>query len=462
MHKSLFKGATIVVSSFTLLTSNTTALAASDADIEALRQEIQAIRSVYESRIAKLEEKLAEMERKQQQQPIEVARQQQQPVKVAQPKTSTGRSIFDRSFNPSIGVILNGRYSNFSRNDSEIRGFGVGEEGERPREGVTVDESEINFSGNVDDKFYGSLTAAIVREDGDDKIELEEAYVQTTPGLGLPNGLSLKAGRAFWTLGYLNEHHTHEDDFADRPLPYRVFLNKSYNDDGAEVYYVLPTDLYTEIGGGAFRGDDFPAGSADGEAADAYSLFARIGSDIGDNHSWRIGAYWLCNDTDGRDSNEDTVTFIGDNDLYIADLRYTWAPTGNPRNQELILQGEYFWRDEDGTYEDTDADTGAVPFDDNSSGWYAQLVYKFHPQWRVGYRYSRLETPGVPTGLIGSVLDSSGHDPDTHALMVDWTNSEFSRLRFQYNYEELSDGDEDHQLLLQYIMSIGAHGAHKY
>ena len=51
----------------------------------------------------------------------------------------------------------------------------------------------------------------------------------------------------------MNEHHAHTDDFADCPLPYRAFLNKAYNDDGLEVSHVLPTDFYTEIGGGVFK-----------------------------------------------------------------------------------------------------------------------------------------------------------------------------------------------------------------
>ena len=51
----------------------------------------------------------------------------------------------------------------------------------------------------MDDKFYGSVTAAIVREGDEDKIELEEAYVQTLPGVGLPKGMNLKAGRALWS-----------------------------------------------------------------------------------------------------------------------------------------------------------------------------------------------------------------------------------------------------------------------
>ena len=108
----------------------------------------------------------------------------------------------------------------------------MGEEGERGSEGLALGESELNFSANVDDKFYGSMTAAIVREDGEDKVELEEAYMETLPGAGLPDGARAKAGRAFWTLGYLNEHHAHGDDFADRPLTNRVYLNAAFNDMG--------------------------------------------------------------------------------------------------------------------------------------------------------------------------------------------------------------------------------------
>jgi hypothetical protein len=56
----------------------------------------------------------------------------------------------------------------------------------------------------------------------------------------------------------------------------------------------------------------------------------------------------------------------------------------------------------------------------------------------------------------------AGYDPEAVAVMLDWTNSEFSRLRLQYNEEKLAAGQEDEQVILQYVMSIGAHGAHKY
>jgi hypothetical protein len=63
---------------------------------------------------------------------------------------------------------------------------------------------------------------------------------------------------------------------------------------------------------------------------------------------------------------------------------------------------------------------------------------------------------------VGSALDDGGHDPWAASAMVDWSNSEFSRVRAQFNREELSDGNEDDQIVLQYIMSMGAHGAHPF
>jgi hypothetical protein len=277
----------------------TSALAA-DKDIEVLRAEIQNIKQAYEGRIAELESKLNK---------VESLQEKSLAPTPATPATAR-RDVKDNSFNPSIGVILNGQYNAFSSNQGEIAGFAVGHEGERPREGISVDHTEFNFSANVDDKFFGSTTAAIAQHEGATEIELEEAFVQTLPGAGLPDGMSIKAGRAFWTLGYLNEHHSHADDFADRPLPYRVFLNEAFNDDGAEVSYVLPTEFYSEIGGGVFRGDDFPFGEGAGSGAGAWSAFSRIGGDIGYNQSWRLGGYVLSGEADGsRLTNEDVVSF---------------------------------------------------------------------------------------------------------------------------------------------------------
>lgn len=453
----------LLAASTAVLLNVSPALAQSDADLSAIRAEIQAMRDAYESKIEQLESKVETLESKQNSTTQQVQQVEQTQATVASnvssvPATSR-RSIKDSSFNPAIGVILNGKYNNFSEDSGDIAGFAIGEEGERGGEGFGIDETELNFSVSVDDKFRGSTTLAVLEEEGETVVEIEETYIATT---ALPYGVEAKAGRFFSELGYLNSNHTHSDDFADRPLTNRAFLDNNYGDDGVQVSAVLPTPIYTEIGAGAFRGDDFPGGGANGNDIGAWTAYARVGDDIGDKTSWRLGLSTLQADGVSRDTNEDTVNFSGDSNLYVADARAVYAPTGNNAEQEVILQGEYFYRDEDGTYNDIDAGTGDIAYDDSQSGWYAQSVYKFHPQWRVGARYSQLYAGDVPAGLVGSVLDDDGHNPWAATAMVDWTNSEFSRIRAQYSMEEVADGQEDNQFTLQYIMSLGAHSAHNF
>ena len=99
----------------------------------------------------------------------------------------------------------------------------------------------------------------------------------------------------------------------------------------------------------------------------------------------------------------------------------------------------------------------------HATGLYLQTVYKLAPQWRVGVRYSELSPADVPTDLNDNeVLDANGHDPRSFSAMLDWTNSEFSRIRFQYNHNAVAQNKADNQFIVQYVMSIGAHGAHKY
>ena len=61
--------------------------------------------------------------------------------------------------------------------------------------------------------------------------------------------------------------------------------------------------------------------------------------------------------------------------------------------------------------------------------------------------------------FAGTVLDDQGHTPKRDSVMIDYSNSEFSRLRLQYNRDQ-SQPQTDNQWFVQYQMSLGAHGAH--
>ena len=101
--------------------------------------------------------------------------------------------------------------------------------------------------------------------------------------------------------------------------------------------------------------------------------------------------------------------------------------------------------------------------------WYGQAVYQFAPAWRTGYRYDRLNAGRVDLALINngtlSLADLpiyTKHNPTRNSLMVDYKSSEFGLVRLQVAADKSRQGVTDNQVFLQYIMSMGAHGAHKY
>ncbi len=103
----------------------------------------------------------------------------------------------------------------WTRSSYSRAGFPVVGEGGPGPNGFSLGESEVLLSANIDDKFYGQLTLAIESEDGEDHLGVEEAYIDTT---GLPGGVTLRMGRFYSNIGYLNSRHTHTDSFFDRPL----------------------------------------------------------------------------------------------------------------------------------------------------------------------------------------------------------------------------------------------------
>ncbi len=363
------------------------------------------------------------------------------------------------AFNPQISLILTGTYARLAEDPDAyaLPGFVLADETGPGTEGLSLGESELVMSANVDNQYYGYLTAALTPED---ELEVEEAYIQT---IGLPAGLTVRAGRFLSGIGYLNEQHPHAWDFVDTALPYRAMLGNQYGDDGVQVRWLAPTDLFIELGAEALRGEAFPAGGAAVSGTGTRSVFAHAGGDIGVSHSWRAGVSRLYAKADERETGEDPEidVFTGDSTLNIADFVWKWAPAGNATVNNFKLQAEYFWRDERGEYALASLNGVPVKYDAGQTGWYTQAVYQFMPRWRVGLRHDELKADAVPATLVGTVLDAGDHTPRRDSVMIDFSNSEFSRLRVQYNRDRSSPAT-DNQTFIQYIMSLGAHGAHKF
>lgn len=433
--------------SMTLAWLPTFASAAANPDeLAAIRQQIQSLQADYERRIQALESRLVQAEAEAHAAKQDAAQAQ---AAAAAPITAAP-SASANAFNPAVSVILSGTYGDLS-NDPDgyaIPGFALGEETGPGERGFSLGESELVISANVDDKYFGSLTTALAPEGG---INVEEAYIQT---LALPRGFTLKFGRLFSGIGYLNEQHAHVWDFVDTALAYRALLGNQYGDDGVQLRWLAPTDLFVEFGAEWMRGDAFPAGGAADDGRGTTTAFVHIGGDVGDSHSWRAGLSQLRAQAEGRETGATPDVFDGDSDVSIADFVWKWAPHGNAKTTNFKFQTEYLQRNEDGLFNGLD-------YDADQNGWYSQAIYQFMPRWRIGLRYDRLEADDPGAAFAGTVLDTLGHTPQRGSAMLDFSNSEFSRLRMQYNRDE-SQPDRDDQFFLQYIMSVGAHGGHQF
>ena len=435
------------------------AVAQSGPELEALRAELKQMRADYESRIAQLEERLDAAERKAAEQEANQTVSQADPWQ-PDPEPMQAASGGSGSANPDLGVIFQGQAWSYDNDPDDylIPGFPMGGEAGPLPEGLALGEIEINISANVDDKFTAWLTAPLVIEDGETAIEIEQAWIET---LALPGGISLRMGRFFSNIGYLNEKHSHSWDFADQPLAYQVFLGNQYLDDGLQLRWLAPTDLYLEFGAEITRGDRYPAGGAGNSGFGAYTLHARTGGDIGYSHSWQAGSSYLQADAEDRASGDEDepLLFTGQSDLMMAEFVWKWAPNGNSKQRNFIFQTEYMWRNEDGTYSLPEGST--LPYNTDQQGWYLQAVYQPFPRWRLGVRYDQLSSDSPGDAYTNTPLMPAEGDPRRYSIMADWSNSEFSRLRLQYTLDQAGIED-DNQWGLQYIFSIGAHGAHSF
>lgn len=363
---------------------------------------------------------------------------------------STSTNASANAFNPAITLILNGLYENHSQDPVNYLRDGfplVGETGPGTA-GLRLGESELSFAANIDDKFYGQLTLAMESEDGETHTGIEEAYIETT---ALPQGFTARAGRFYSNIGYLNSHHTHTDYFSDRPLAYQAFLANQYGDDGVQLRWVAPTETYLEFGSEVFRGDSYPAGGATHSGIGTQTFFAHAGGDVGIENSWLAGASILHADTiDGEDG------FSGRSNVYLFDLTWKWAPRGAFKDSGVVLRGEAFVDDRDGfVLAPEDPDALAQPWNGKRRGAYVEGLYRFSRRWDAGYRYDKL-------WAASSGPYASDFDPRRHTAMLTWHNSEFSLLRLQYAHDQPQPHFIDNILTLQYQVSLGAHGAHKF
>src|SRR3569833_2491998 len=430
---------------------------ADDADLAALRAEVQKMKTDYEPRIQTLEARLAHAE-------ATAAANAAQPPAPAQDTANSAPSN-PGAFNPEISLILQGGYAHLKDLPARrITGFLPDGTAPGPSRGCSGDDSELVLASEIDPYFRGYFNATL----NAGTVGVEEAWFQT---LALGQGLTVKNGRFRSGIGYQNEQHPHAKKNTTKNQKNEALFGEGYGNDGLQLRWVAPTDLFTEQDTEIGRGANFPGTDRNTNGVGNYALYGHIGGDVGDSHSWRGGVSYLSTRTVDRSGtladfagNDVSSAFTGDSKTWLAVFVWIWAPLGNSTVHNFKFAAEAFRREESGSLDCTGGMCGTSlgAYQATQYGGYAQGVYQFMPRWRAGYRYALLDPGSQDFGLNNANLPRSKNKPTRHSLMADYTPSEFSRFRLQYTKDKATEGQDENQWYVQYIFSLGTHGAHSF
>ncbi len=461
--------------------------AAQDAgEIAELRTLIEALRSDYEQRLSELEQRLESAERA-----AASAERQPTPSVAAQRTVATpqgGSVTVGNAFNPQISVILDGGYyhddsggnGNVLLNETiqpSLGGHGEAEHdhahGADIENGFNLRETEIAFTAAVDPYFDAAVYLAL--ESGGE-VEIEEAWFATR---NLPAGLRLKAGKFLSDIGYLNNQHPHVWSFVDQNLAYQNLLGgHGLQDIGLQLTWLPDLPIYTVFGAEILQGDQDRLTAFVGEDAERqalglsaqkdgprlYSLFAKFSPELGYDHALRLGASYI-RGRQHQEVHEEPLFetgLEGDSALWGIDVVYKYDNASAYGYRDFNLQAEYLQSNKDLLVRSGDPATIGNARNLTTDGVYIQGLYGFAPRWQLGLRYDALGRTNEVSGDIRQRFDSS----DRWSSVLTWTPTEFSRLRLQYSRSDITtiDGirEEFDTLWLQWILSMGTHGAHNF
>ncbi len=378
-------------------------------------------------------------------------------------------------------------------------------------QGFNFRGAEIAFTATVDPFFDAALYLGL---DGDGNIDVEEAYLQTR---ALPAGLRLKAGKFLSDFGYTNKQHPHDWDFVDQNLPYLNLLGgHGLQDTGVQLTWLPELPVYTLLGVELTQGNQEMFGATVGDAEQAalnlgdtksgprlWTAFAKVAPDIGRNQALQFGLSYAHNrqhqevhtHTHAQDHGHDhddhghghnghadhndhghahnghdhhheelhRAGLAGDADLWGLDLVYKYDGGGAYGQGDFQFQTEYLRSIKDlrMRYSDHPEQIGSQrKF--TTDGLYAQATYGFAPRWKAGLRYDVLGLTNKVSGGSNREFGSS----DRWSLDLTWNLTEFSRLRAQYAYNDILVNRDERErfnaFYLQFLVSMGTHGAHAF
>ncbi len=365
----------------------------------------------------------------------------------------------------AIGASINAAAGSSTVRDSMLKDLQGG--GHDPhKRGFTLQQAELSILGAVDPYLNAEAHLLFfIDPNGETKVELEEAFVTTQ---ALPYGLQLEAGQFFTEFGRINPTHPHAWNFLDQPVILtRMFGGDGMRGPGVRGSWLVPLPWFSELHIGAqnangetmtsFLATDANVGGSTFLSRETRSLDDLVyllrwvnGFDLSDTWSTQFGVSKVYGpNSTGKDG---MTSIVG------ADFVAKWRPENQRRGWPfVILEGEALHR----TYK-VDNSPGVAETTLRDWGVVAQGLWGFCERWAAGLRAEYAAGSGSSTTVRST--DPLRDDRLRVSPLLVFYPTEFSRIRFQTNYDKADHLREDSALSfwLGVDISVGDHPAHQF
>ncbi len=357
-----------------------------------------------------------------------------QPTPAAEASSQAGAALTPAPAETQTGGVIGGAPANAKLLNPDISMIGdfIGTAGGNPFNpgpALEMHEAEMALSAIIDPYARGDFFLSF----GESGVELEEGYVTFT---GLPKGFVAKVGKMRSSFGVVNTLHNHTLPWIERPLVTESLVGgeDGINDAGFSLSRILPAPkgLFLEATGQVFRGD-----SADVFTSHQRSDVSVVGrlrgyKDLTESTNLDIGFSYA------RGHNDLGTDFH--TQLYGADVTLRWKPLRRAIYHSLLARSEFFLSQRE-----------QLPSTQHAFGFYTSVDYRLSRRWTVGGRFDHSDR-----ARNASLTDNG------FSVVATYWPSEFSQVRGQYRFTRFAEGQDANELRVQFLVSLGAHGAHPF
>jgi len=289
-------------------------------------------------------------------------------------------------------------------------------------------EMELSLQAPLDPFTRGKVSLSFGREG----VVVEEGYMQW---LNLPLNMNLKVGEFKTQFGQLNRYHDHALPQFDRPYVLNAFFGVgTLGGFGVGANFLLPAltahvnelDLEFVSGGTGITFTD--------QSKHDFIFVAHYKNyyDLNRSTYLELGFSGATGHTDAKADMRAT--------LFSTDLTLKWAPPGRSKYRGLEWRTELIYGERELANQTIE-----------SWGGFSYLQYRIGPKHLVGMRADYTQFPE------NEVFEEKGV-----SLLLDYWQSEFVFLRFQYSLIDRNFDENDHRFIVQTCWAMGPHKHETY